>query len=58
MPVCGPVVGGGKLLWEWNGLPWEHLIEKQCEGRRGRYRMDSVGGGGQGAVRETQRQNA
>ena len=26
IPVCGSV-GGGKLLWEQNGLPWEHSVE-------------------------------
>ena len=56
MPVCGSVVGGGEPLNKWNGLPWEHFIQNQCGGRRGRYRRDNLverGGG-----RETQRQNA
>ena len=29
MPVCGPV-GGGKPLWEQNGLPWEHSAPEQA----------------------------
>ena len=22
-----------ELLWEWNGLPWEHFVENQCGSR-------------------------
>ena len=28
MPVCRSV-GGGKPLWEQNGLPWEHSVENR-----------------------------
>ena len=36
-------------LWEWNGLSWEHFVENQCGGRRGRdERPDLVGRVGRG----------
>ena len=44
MPVSGSVVGGEEPLWKCNGLPWEHFIESQCRGRRGRYRRANLGG--------------
>ena len=31
MPVCGSA-GGGKPLWEQNGLPWEYSVENQLKG--------------------------
>ena len=54
MSVYG-FVGGGEILWEQNGLPWEHSTEKQWEG--GETETESLillrgewgGGGGLGA---------
>ena len=46
MPMCGSVEGRGDL-WELNGLPWGHFVEKQYGGMRGRDRRpDIVGKGG------------
>ena len=48
MPMCGSPGGRGDL-WELNGLPWRHFVEKQYGGRRGRDRRpDIVGKGGEG----------
>ena len=55
MSVYG-FVGGGEILWEQNGLPWEHSAEKQWEG--GETETESLillrgewgGGGGGGLV--------
>ena len=53
MPMCGSVEGRGDL-WELNGLPWGHFVEKQYGGMRGRDRRpDIVGKGGE----ESHRQN-
>ena len=47
MPMCGSAGGRGDL-WELNGLPWRHFVEKQYGGRRGRDRRpDIVGNGGE-----------
>ena len=56
MPMCGSAGGRGDL-WELNGLPWRHFVEKQYGGRRGRDRRpDIVGnGGGGGGRRPTDR---
>ena len=42
MPVCGSV-GDGGLLWEQNGLPWEHSVEDQREeGGEGEAETESL----------------
>ena len=30
----------GEPLWNW--LPWEHFVENQCRGRRGRDRKSNL----------------
>ena len=52
MPACGSVEGGENIC-EWNGLPWEHFVENQCGGRRGRDRKPDL----VGRLEESQRQN-
>ena len=54
MPVCVSVGGGGGAVWEWSVLPWEHFVENQFGGRRGRDRRpDLVGRGGGRATDRT-----
>ena len=55
MPVCVSVGGGGGAVWEWSVLPWEHFVENQFGGRRGRDRRPDLVGRGGG---ESHRQNA
>ena len=46
MSVCGSV-GGEEPLCEWNGPPWKHFIENQCEVRRSTDRRPNLGGEGE-----------
>ena len=42
-------------LWEWNGLSWEHFVENQCGGRRGRNGRPDLVGKVEGERRATDR---